>query len=344
MKIAQLAPLWKEIPPKKYGGTELIVSYITEELVKRGHEVTLFACGISRTKARLVSIISKTLYELKGGFDWSDISYNVLNARKCFEMADSFDIIHNHMSQEALVFSPFVKTPVVSTCHSSAPPDFPHLARAMKNENYISISDAQRRNAPYLNYVATIYHGIEVEKFEFNDRPKNYLFFMGTMSPTKGVDIACRIAKRLNMRLILAGDIRKDSLKFFKEKVKPYVDGRKIKFLGEIDFKTKVKLYKNALAFIYPVRWNEAFGLVIPEALACGTPVIAFGNGSMPEIIDDGKTGFIVEPDNIFGLEKAVKKINKIDRKICRQVAEQRFTVKRMVDDYEFLYRRFVKK
>lgn len=341
MKIAQIAPLWKEIPPKKYGGTELIVSLITEGLVKRGHHVVLFASGGTKTKARLVPIIPKTLYKIKKGFDFKDISYNIIAAKRCFEKAEDFDIIHSHLNQEALVFAPFVKTPVITTLHSSLPPDYENFAREMKNELYVSISQSQRRNAPYLNYIATIYHGIEVEKFKFNKKPKDYLFFLGSMMPEKGPDIACQVARRLKMKLFLAGDIR--SPVFFNKRIKPYL-GSQIKFVGELSFRRKVEFFRNAKAFIFPVRWNEAFGLVIPESLASGTPVISSDKGAMPEIIDHGKTGFIIKGNRIEGFIAAIKKIEKIDRGYCRKKAKDFFSAERMVSDYERLYTKVIRK
>jgi glycosyltransferase involved in cell wall biosynthesis len=341
MHIAQLAPLWKGIPPKKYGGTELVVSLLTEDLVRRGHDVTLFACGESKTSAKLTSIIPKTLYKVLGDrFDFGDISYNILNAFACYKKAAEFDVIHNHLGHEALLFAPLIDAPVVTTLHSSLSPDFPHLAWAVKNENFVSASDAQRKNAPYLNYIATVYHGIEVEKFEFNERPKGYLFFFGTIAPTKGADIAVRVAKKLGIKLIMAGDQRAEFADFEKKMISPFIDGEQINFVGEINFAQKVEFYKNAKALIFPIRWNEAFGLVLPEAMACGTPVVAFDNGSVPEVVDEGVTGFVVKSGNEKALVSAIEKIDQLNRKKIRQVAKKRFSVSRMVDDYEKVYRK----
>jgi glycosyltransferase involved in cell wall biosynthesis len=344
MRIAILGPIWKSIPPKAYGGSELIVNLLVEDLVRRGHDVTLFASGDSETSAKLSSIFPKNIYEILGKFDWKDISYNLIHAQKCFQRANEFQIIHNHLGPEALVFAPFTKTPVVSTLHSSLPPDWPVIAKAMRNEKYISISNAQRKNAPYLNWIGTVYHGIEIEKFPFNPKPKDYLFFIGTLSPQKGLDVAVRVAKKAKLPLIVAGDRRPEFEEFLEREVLPYIDNEQIKLIGEVNFAQKVEFYKNALALIFPIRWNEAFGLVMIEAMACGTPVIAFDNGAVPEIVENGVTGWIVKSGDEEGLVGAIKKIKELNREKIRKVAEEKFNAKRMVDNYEKIYKEIVKK
>lgn len=383
MRIAQLAPLWVEVPPKKYGGTELIASLITEELVRRGHEVTLFANGESQTKAKLVSIIDRPLYQVLGGFDFKNITYHLLNARLCYQFAKEgrFDIVHNH-AVESLLFAPFSSVPTVTTLHSSIPYDDPALGEVVKDENFVSVSNAQRRNNPQFNYVATVYHGIEVEKFEFNPSPKDYLFYLGTIWPLKGVDVAVEVARRTGRTLIMAGDIRSDEeTKRVAEKGKivlpdevteaPFIKGfvkprltcdltrkevtdsvlkevkeikKGIVLLPELNFSQKVSLYKDAYAFVFPIRWNEAFGLVVPEAMACGTPVVAFDNGAVPEVVDDGVTGFVVESGDEKGLAKAVAQAGRLNREKIRKVAEEKFSVKRMVDNYEKVYKKILER
>ena len=314
MRIAILGPVWKSVPPEKYGGTEAVVSFLTEELVRRGHEVTLFASGDSVTGAKLKSIFPKNLYTTLGRFDWTNISYGLLHSRACFLEAEHFDIIHNHLGPEALLFARFVQTPVLTTLHSSVAPDFPELARALKDERFVSISSAQRTNAPYLNWVATVYHGMPTEQFSLNTAPKGYLLFMGTLSPEKGVDVAVRAAKKTGMPLVIAGEERPEHAEFLAREVFPHIDGESVSRVGEAGFAEKVGLYQNAKALLFPVRWNEAFGLVMVEAMLCGTPVIAFANGSTPEVVDDGVTGFVVPSGDEDGLADAVRQAEKLDR------------------------------
>ncbi len=336
MRIAILAPLWKPVPPKGYGGTELIVHNITEELVIRGYDVTLFASGDSKTSAKLFPIVEKNLYEILGGFDWKELSYDIVQSETVAKHAGEFDIIHNHNGFVPLAFTSFIKTPIVTTLHSSLPPQPKLLAEKFKDRNFVSISYAQRQLAPYLNYVDTVYHGIDVKKYSFSEKPGEYLLFMATFSPYKGPDIAVKIAKETKIPIVLAGEVRAEFKDFFEQKVKAFEDGENVIVKGELTHEEKVELLKGACALLMPIRWTEAFGLVMIEAMACGTPVIGFKKGSLPEIVLDGRTGFLAE--TVEEMIEAVGKIKNISRKECRAHVEKNFTVEVMVDGYEKLY------
>lgn len=340
MRVAQLAPLWKEVPPKKYGGSELVVANLTEGLVKLGAEVTLFACGGSKTSAKLVEVIDRPMYDLLDGFSWGAIqAYEFLEYADLIKRLDEFDVVHNHLGFHPLVFSPLFKIPVVTTLHSSLPPDFPYLAERFKDNYFVSISQAQRGLAPYLNYIETIYHGIDTANFNFNLKADNdYLLFVGSLTPNKGIDIAIQAALETNEKLIIAGEVREGDKDFLEHQVYPFIDNSQIKFLGEVNHQQKSKLYAHAKALVLPVRWNEAFGLVMAESLACGTPVIAFNKGSVPEVITNGETGFVV--NNFSEFKKAINQISQISRLRCRKEAEERFDISVMAKNYLNLYQK----
>lgn len=336
-----LAPLWKTVPPQKYGGTELVASLLTEELVKLGHEVTLYACGGSKTNANLIEVIDKPLYDILGGFKFDAIQFHdFMEIKLAFDAArdGKFDIIHSHMGLQMATLGNFSPVPMLTTNHSSLSPDFEPLAKMAKDSNYVSISNSQRMLAPYLNYIATVYHGINTKEFEFEPTSGDYLLFLATMSKDKGVDRAIDIAKRTGMKLIMAGDIRKGS---DYNDIKSLIDGEQITYLGEVDAQKKNELMKNAKAYIFPIRWSEAFGLTVVESLASGTPVIAYPNGSLPELIDDGKTGFLV--NSIDQAIEAVKKIGNISRQECRRQAVERFDVSIMAKNYVKVYKNLLK-
>lgn len=336
-----LAPLWKTVPPQKYGGTELVASLITEELVKLGHEVTLFACGGSNTSAKLVEVIDRPMYDILGGFKFDAIQfYDFMEVKMAFDAAKAgdFDIIHNHMGLAIAALGNISPVPMITTNHSSLPPDFEPLSRLASDCNYISISDSQRSMAPYLNYIATVYHGIRTDQIEFKADSGDYLLFLATMSEQKGVDRAIEIAKRTGMKMKMAGNITDE--KYF-ETIKPLIDGEQISYIGEVDLQQKNELMRNAKAYIFPIRWSEAFGLTVVESLAAGTPVIAFKNGSLPEIIDDGKTGFLV--DDIDQAVEAIGKIDSISRQECRRQAVERFDASIMAKNYVKVYESLIK-
>jgi len=340
MRIGIISPLWKPLPPERYGGTELIVSYIAEELVKRGHDVTVFASKDSKTSARLVPVTEKNLYDTFGYFKWDNLEYDIIETEMVGRLSSEFDILHNHNGFVPLTITPLIKTPMITTLHSSLPPQPESLARAFKDRLFVSISNAQRQLAPYLNYIKTVYHGIDVERFPFSARTGDYLVFLGTFSPYKGPDIAIRIAKESKIPIVLAGEIRKEFEDFYKKEIASMDNGKDVIIKGELDFEEKVELLKNAMALLMPVRWQEAFGIVMIEAMACGTPVIGFNKGAISEVIEDGLSGFVV--NSVEESREAVLKIQRIDRRHCRKTVKERFSINRMVDEYESLYRELI--
>jgi len=360
MKIAQLAPPWLSVPPRGYGGTELIVSYITEELVKRGHDVTLFASGDSKTSAKLFSVFDKAIGnsgELK-----NQPLNPLLHYIECFQRADEFDIIHNHAQYYAMFLADLVKTPVVHTIHGSfSKEDVPQeekrqTLRKFKDHNFVSISDSQRRGLESLNYIATVYNGIDISEFSFSDKKGSYLCWMGRITEKKGPVDAIETAKALDMKLKIGGAVDTIDRKYYDNILYPLILKDKshlLEFREEINRREKNDLYRNAICTLYPIHWEEPFGLVMAESMACGTPVVAFNHGSVSEVIKDGVTGFIVDSDlgndpnkgsfiikktGIEGLVEAVKNIGKIDRNACRKHVEDNFTVEKMVDEYEAVY------
>jgi glycosyltransferase involved in cell wall biosynthesis len=341
MRIALLAPLWKKVPPTKYGGTELVVANLADGLVRLGQDVTVFACGGSKSKATIVEVIDRPLYDMMGGFRFDSVSYCDLASLKiAFDAARDgrFDIINNHMNMSLAPFGTYCPVPMVSTNHSSVAPDNKQLSELSGQSMYISISEAQRKLAPQLNYVATIYHGIQTDRFDYDTSPHGgYLLFLATMSREKGADLAIEIAHRANMRLIMAGNVTDRA---FFESLKPQIDKDHVIFVGEVGHAEKNKLMREAYAYLLPMRWQEAFGLTMVESLASGTPVIAFNKGAVPELIDNGKTGYIVS--SVEQAVEAVKKIPEISRAECRHQAVTRFDVMRMAKDYLKLYHQLI--
>ena len=348
LRLAQIAPSEERVPPPKYGGTELVVSNLTEELIKRGHQVTLLASGDSVTKARLVPTFKKAVHTD------SNIGANPSKRRatKLIEVArvinflqqHKFDVIHNHINWHFLPFISLLNsTPIITTVHGPLDDSCQQFVyNAVPNENYVSISKNQRQPMPKLNFIGNIYHGIQVNKFSFNSKKGEYLAFLGRMSPEKGPLQAIRAAKKAKIPLIMAAKIDLVDKEYFRKKIKPLIDGKSVKFIGEVNYRDKVKLLKNAAALLFLIQWEEPFGLVMIEALACGTPVIANKRGSVPEIIQNGKTGFIVK--DINGAVKAVHNIDQINRSDCRRSAEEKFSVEKMVEEYEKIYYKLLRK
>ncbi|MDP1834056.1 MAG: glycosyltransferase family 4 protein [Candidatus Moranbacteria bacterium] len=342
MKIALLAPLWKKVPPEKYGGSESVVANLAKGLTELGHNVTTFACGGSEVSGKLVPVIEKPMYDLVGGFDWSGIKqYEFLSFFELGKRINDFDVVHNHMGFHPIALAPFMKAPFITTLHSSLPPDFPYLAEAFKEYPFVSISDAQRKLTPELNYVDTVFHGIDVKAFQPRLEGKgNGFVFVGTLSYNKGIDIAVKAAKEIGVNLTIAGEIREGDKKFLDEEVFPFIDGERIKFIGEIGHEEKNHLFSEADGVLFPSRWNEAFGLVMAESLACGTPVVALDNGAASEILRNGETGFIVKDGISFA--EAMKKVGGISREKCRSEAEERFDISIMAKNYEKTYNRLI--
>ncbi|MDD3149666.1 MAG: glycosyltransferase family 4 protein [Candidatus Gastranaerophilales bacterium] len=333
MKIAQLAPLWESVPPKTYGGTELVVHLLCEEFIKYGHDVTLFACGDSKTSARLEAVIKKPMREMNVEIP---SFYEIDSISRLLKRHREFDIIHNHIGYPFLPFTNLITTPVVTTLHGAfCNKEEVGIYRRHKNNSFISISNSQRLGLKELNYIQTVYNGIAVEKYDFQETPdtKNpYLAFLGRISEEKGVHHTIKIAKDNDFKLIIAGKIGKVDEPYYEEKIKPFIDGKQISYIGELGHNAKVEFLKNATATLHTVTWPEPFGLVMAESMACGTPVLALRNGSIPEVVKDRVTGFIEDDANI--LSKHVKDIHKIDRKACRKHVEDNFSAGKMAQNY----------
>ncbi|HEY4497223.1 MAG TPA: glycosyltransferase family 4 protein [Candidatus Paceibacterota bacterium] len=343
MNIALLAPLWKRVPPEKYGGSELVVANLAKGLVALGHRVSTFASADSAVTGTLIPVIPRPMHELIGVFDWRGIQqYEFLSFFEFAKRAGDFDVVHNHMGFHPNALAPLLPIPMVTTLHSSMPPDFPVLAEAFREQPFVSISDAQRVLAPALHYIATIHHGIEVDSFMHRaEGIGNGFVFLGTLSRSKGIDIAIRTARALGARLTIAGDIREDDRGFLDSDVFPLIDNKTIHFVGEVGHEEKNRLLRDADALLFPSRWNEAFGLVMIEALACGTPVVALASGAVPEVLRDGVTGFIVENEAAF--IKAASNISRLSRAVARKEAEERFDLSHMAKKYIEVYRSLIK-
>jgi glycosyltransferase involved in cell wall biosynthesis len=337
MRIAQIAPLWERVPPPAYGGTELIVSLLTEELVRRGHEVTLFASGDSVTEATLESVHHSAL-RLDPAVKECGI-YESLQLSNAFQRAEEFDVMHSHVGCAALPYAKLIKTPLVHTLHGIFTPDNEKMFQHAKEQPYISISKAQMEPRLGLNYVATVYNAIDVKKHRYfpESDSQPYLCFLGRISPEKGTHHAIEIAKRTGIPLKMAGKIDVVDVEYYENEIKPLVDGKHIQYLGEANHVQKNELMGRALATLFPITWREPFGLVMIESMVAGTPVIAIRMGSTSEVILDGKTGFLC--DTIEDCVAAVGKVDQIDRMACHDHVATNFSVERMADGYEAVYR-----
>ncbi|UBF27716.1 glycosyltransferase family 4 protein [Kovacikia minuta CCNUW1] len=340
MRIAQIAPLWERVPPPAYGGIELVVGLLTDELVRRGHEVTLFATGDSITLAKLESGHPQAI-RLDPNVKEYGI-YEMLQLSKVYERADEFDIIHSHVGHTALPYANLVKTPTVHTLHGVFNPDNEKIYARARHQPFVSISDAQRKPELGLNYAATVYNGIDPSTYQFYPQPSDppYLAFLGRLSPEKGPHLAIEIAQRSGWRLKLAGKIDKVDRDYFEQQLKPHIDGQQIEYLGEANHAQKSVLMGNAVATLFPITWREPFGLVMTESMVTGTPVIAMELGSTSELIVHGKTGFLCR--SVDECVAAIDHITEIDRHVCRQHVVQNFSYQSMTDGYEAVYRQIL--
>jgi glycosyltransferase involved in cell wall biosynthesis len=338
MRIAQVAPLRERVPPPSYGGIELVVSHLTDELVRRGHEVTLFASGDSLTRAKLEAVCDRAL-RLDPNVVNCD-AYELLELSQVYQRAAEFDIIHSHLGVLTLAMAGLVTTPTVHTLHHSFNPDTAKIYTHHYKQAYVSISDAQRKID--LNYVRTVYNGIDENNYPFIVEPENpaYLAFLGRFSPQKGPHHAISIAKQTGWRLKMAGKIDDIDRKFFEQEVAPHIDGKQIQYLGEVNHSEKAKLLGNAAVTLFPITWEEPFGLVMIESMATGTPVIATNMGSVPEVVSQGVSGFICKSHE--DMASMIPKALELNRNSCRKYVEDRFTVSKMVDGYEEIYRKIL--
>jgi glycosyltransferase involved in cell wall biosynthesis len=337
MRIAQLAPLDEAVPPKRYGGTERVVSWLTEELVRRGHDVTLFASGDSHTAAQLVPVVARAA---RPQGDTASLTARILQLGMMARRADSFDVIHSHI--DVFGFPALAQRPAVTTLHGRLDVDlYGPLLKTFATNPVISISDAQRVPAPDANWLATVYHGLPLDEYPFNAKPGDYFAFVGRISPEKRPHVAIELARRAGVRLLIAAKVDHVDREYYETLVKPRLHEPGIEFLGELGDREKVELMRNARALLFPILWPEPFGLVMIEALACGTPVITRRCGSTPEVIDHESTGFVCDSD-----EEVLRRIGALDsiaRTRCREVAEARFSVTRMAEAYEKAYARVVR-
>jgi len=332
--------LFESVPPRLYGGTERIVSYLTDELVHRGHDVTLFASGDSITQARLVPVVERATR-------FAPTTHAVLGAEftrelgLVFSHARDFDVIHCHVDYLAFPFDGLTPTPTVHTMHGRL--DLPHLLplyRQFRTVPFVSISDAQRAplEALGVNWAGTVYHGLPVERYAFAPEDRGYLAFLGRIAPEKQADLAVEIARRVGLPLKIAAKVDATDREYFEQVVAPLLDDPLVEFVGEIGEEDKADFLGGAKALIFPIDWPEPFGLVMIEAMACGTPVVARPCGSVPEIVVHERTGFLAS--SLVELAECVKRIDEIDRAECRRHVEERFSSGRMAEDYERIYRR----
>ncbi|KJS33344.1 MAG: glycosyl transferase [Desulfatitalea sp. BRH_c12] len=336
MRIAQVAPLIESVPPRFYGGTERIVSYLTEALVRRGHHVTLFASGESMTQAQLVPVCPKSLRLDSSHAD--PLPYYTLLLEKLWQRAGDFDIIHNHVDYLAYPMIRRIRAAVITTLHGRLDlPGLDALYREFSDIALVSISDDQRKPLPDVNWVATVHHGLPLDQYALHPHTGGYLAFLGRMSPEKGVDRAIEIARRAGMPLRIAAKIDPSERHYYEEEIKPLLSDPLVTFIGEIKDADKNEFLGNAHAFLFPVDWPEPFGIALIEAMACGTPVIAFNRGAVGELMVDGVTGFLV--DTVEEAVAAVPKIVQLDRVRVRSVFEERFDAERMAEDYLSIYR-----
>lgn len=337
MRIAQVAPLYESVPPKYYGGTERVVSYLTEELVRQGHEVTLFASGDSISQARLVAPCAHAL-RLDGSC-WDPIIPHMVLLEHVLRHATAFDMIHFHIDYLHFPFVIRCDAPTLTTLHGRLDlPDLPLLYETFSTVPVASISHAQRTPLPWLNWQGTIYHGLPTDLYTFHGEPGTYLAFLGRIAPEKRVDRAIEIAKRVGMPLKIAAKVDAADRAYFEDCIQPLLHEPLVDFIGEIGEPDKANFLGYAAALLFPIDWPEPFGLTMIEALACGTPVIAYRCGSVPEVLENGVTGYIVE--EIEEAVEAVTKLSSLSRQRCRQVFEERFLVTRMAQDYLRLYER----
>ncbi|HEY9614890.1 glycosyltransferase family 4 protein [Allocoleopsis sp.] len=340
MRIAQVAPLWERVPPPAYGGIELVVGLLTDELVRRGHEVTLFASGDSISLAKLESVHPRALRLDKTVKEYG--IYEMLQLGKVYERASEFDIIHSHMGCAALPYGNLVKTPTVHTLHGVFTPDNEKLYRHARRQPFVSISDAQREPRLNLNCVATVYNGIDTSRYEFRPNPQDppYLAFLGRLSPEKGPHLAIAMAKRSGWHLKMAGKVDVVDVDYFEQEIKPHIDGRQIEYLGEANHEQKCELMGGAVATLFPITWREPFGLVMIESMALGTPVIAMKLGSTPEVIAHGRAGFLCH--SVDECIAAIAKVAQLNRSACREHVLNHFSVQCMTDGYEAVYQKIL--
>ncbi len=335
MKIAQVAPLQVAVPPHGYGGTERIVYNLTEALVRLGHDVTLFASADSKTSAKLVPMIS----EPQSFNPEHDVNaFHIAMLEEVYtRYADTFDVIHSHLDYLTLPFLNLTRTPTVITLHGRLDmPEWDRVFHCYSHANYVAISDDQRNYLADIKNIATVHHGIDLERFAFRREQGDYLAFVGRMSEQKRPDLAIEVAKRAGIKIKIAAKVDSKEEPYYKQVIVPLLDHPLVEWMGEVDEQQKCELMGNALALILPIDWPEPFGLVFIESLACGTPVISCPIGSVPELLIDGLTGFT--GSTVDELVKAVQNVRHMSREACRAYVEQRFSAEQMAREYLRVY------
>lgn len=340
MRILQVAPLWERVPPPAYGGTEAVVSLLTDGLARLGHEVVLRASGDSITLAELRSVYPcslRTAEDIEETFP-----YELVHAGEALQDARNFDIVHNHVGEILMAFASLLDVPMLTTTHGNLTPDSRFVWGGYKGfYNTISWSQSKRMvGFKSARFAGVVYNAIDVQSYPFCSEKDDYLLCLARVSPEKGTHVAIEVARRLGMPLVIAGKVDRVDQEYFRTTVEPEIDGRQIRFVGEADTEEKRQLYARARCLLVPICWEEPFGLVMPEAMACGTPVVAFARGAAPEIIEDGETGFLVHDTD--GMVEAVCHVGQIDPRRCRRHVEERFDVPVMVDGYLQTYERIL--
>ncbi len=350
LKIAQVVSLQESVPPKGKNGLEYVVHYLTEELVKRGHKVTLFATKDSKTGAKLVDILPYSAAK-KRFLNWNGADYSLSAMAKAAVMADDFDVIHTHIGSAAFCFVDLIKTPIIETVHSQvckvskkylpkegmASEYIKNEIRKYKKSCHVFVSKNQEKNSFFKNNNFVIHNGIDCKEFRFRKDPEDYFVYLGYITSDKGAHFAVKAARSAKVKLKLAGSY-KYCEQYFKEEIRPYLKKGQIEYIGVVNHIQRNRLLGNAKAILFPVEWEEPFGLVMIEAMACGTPVIGFNRAAVSEIVKNNKTGFIVK--DYKEMARAIKKINIINRADCRIHIEKNFSVEKMTDEYERVYER----
>ena len=339
MRIAQVAPLMESVPPTGYGGTERIVHYLTEELVRLGHEVTLFASADSRTSAELVPCAPHALRPDPNCLE--PLAHHLVMLEQLYRRIDDFDIVHFHCDYLHFPYTRRYRPPHLTTLHNRLDiPDLVPLYREFAEMPLVSISDSQRRPMPGLNWLATVHHGMPVERFQMYPRHQGYLAFLGRVSREKGLHSAIAIAEAAGLELRVAAKIDPIDQVYYEKIARPMLQRPCVNFIGEIGDAQKNEFLGNARALLFPIQWEEPFGMVMMEAMACGTPVVAFARGAAVEVVEEGVTGFLVE--DVAGAVAALERLQNFDRERCRRCFEQRFSDRRMAQDYLGCYRRIL--
>jgi len=348
-KIGIIAPPFTSIPPKGQGGTERIVYQLAEGLKKKGYKVTVFGAGKCKVSCNFVPILKKTISERKlNPFSIEssrslrlETTYLALVMEELKKRSKEFDIIFNH-ARGGYLFIPlaqYLKIPLITILHLPLFKELENFLSKFKNPNIITISNSQRKGFPKIKYLATIYNGVDLKEFPFCKKPKDYFLFMGAIGEHKNPKDAILAAKKSKIKLIIAGGKKREP--YFSKEIKPLIDNKQIKYVGEVAGKERINLFKYAKGFLFPIRWEEPFGLVMIEAMACGTPVIAYPRGGAKEVVKNGTTGFLVK--NVNEMVKAIRKINNISREACRERVKKYFSLEKMLENYEKIIEKFTK-